>query len=92
MKYSLHVPVEQYGFISLELEGSHEDACNEYKSLSEAFRCQSGLPEKEFNTWSDRYLKGEKMSSEDLETYQRMSDEQKSHVQWAKRSFKRIKK
>lgn len=92
MKYLIHVPTESFGFVSAEVEGTPEDASLEYKSLSEAFRAGIGLPDREFNDWSERYLSREDMTSKDLESYQQMSTEQQSHIQWAKRAFKRIKK
>lgn len=98
MKIVLRLPAkEQYAYLEYTLEGPDtpefaDSAIDEYSRLTKAIRGGSGLPDSEFNDWSQRYLNRETMTSEDLERYQYMSEDQKSKVQWAKRSFKRIKK
>lgn len=88
MKYLAHVPVEQYGFISVEVEGTPEAAVEAYRAIGEAVRPQpvNALPTKEFNAWLDRYLK-EKTG--DADSYERMSPAQKDVIQAIKRSYKR---
>lgn len=43
MKYLAHVPTEQYGFISIEIEGDAQDAVNAYRELSAAFQGGAGV-------------------------------------------------
>lgn len=43
MKYELHVPVEQYGFIAATIEGSAEDAVIAYKELARVWNGAEGV-------------------------------------------------
>lgn len=43
MKYLAHVPTEQYGFISIEIEGTALEAVAAYKELSAAFQGGQGV-------------------------------------------------
>lgn len=86
MKYLAHVPTEQYGFISIEVEGTAEEAVQAYKELQEAFKGGSGLPTKEFNAWLDSYLEGKPGS---VNEWEQMSTVQKLVINEIKKSRKR---
>ena len=88
MKYKLHYPVEQFGFIETEVEGEHADAVAEYRSLRREALGGEGLPDKEFRPVLDKYLTHGTMESSD---YERMNAQQKEFIQVIKRSFNRIK-
>lgn len=68
MKYLLHVPVEQFGFISAEMdtEAPHE-ACEAYRALQREWEGVAGLPDKEWNVVLDAYRSGKGLSVEDGE-------------------------
>ena len=88
MKYLAHVPTEQYGFLSVEIEGSADDAVQAYKELQRAWRGGEGLTTKEFNKFLDNMLLGgEPLLSDD---YASLSAYQTDIVQTIKRSIKRI--
>jgi hypothetical protein len=90
MKYTLHVPVEQYGFVALEYD-SNEDRYYElkerYDSIKAVFAAKEGLEDKAMNSFIDRQLNGE---SNHIEDYNKMSDKQQFAVQTIKRALKRI--
>lgn len=85
MKTKLHFPVEQYGFVEVEMEvESVQEALQAY---SEAKKAPIGLEPKEWNTALDRYLKEGTMDSN---AYQAMGEAQKGVCQEIKKSLKRI--
>lgn len=47
-KYEAHVPTEQFGFISVTVEGSAHDAILAYKELSRLWNRGEGIGMKEF--------------------------------------------
>lgn len=57
-KYTSHVPTEQYGYLSVETEGTAQDAVDAYKELQEAWKggTGEGLPLKEWCTLRNKYL------------------------------------
>lgn len=65
MKYLAHVPIEQYGFISVEIEGTAHEAVSAYKELVEANKGGTGLTNGQFNKWLDGYLAGKPGSVEE---------------------------
>lgn len=87
MKYKIHVPTVEYGFIESEVEGSMEDAVNEHNGLLVAYRGGFGLDTKEFNACLDRYLHD---GTGETDVYLRMSKEQQSVIQEIKKAYKRI--
>ena len=92
MKYTVHVPVEQYGFISAEWEGDDPKASYEaYNAIAGAFKPApvNSLPDKEFNNFIDEMLKTKKIVN-GQEAYEKMSPQQKDIIQSVKRSFKRL--
>lgn len=48
MKYLAHVPTEQYGYISVEIEGTPEEAVEAYRALQGAWKGGDGLGMKSF--------------------------------------------
>lgn len=48
MKYLGHVPTESYGFISVEVEGTPDEAVMAYKELKRAYEGGEGHTMKEF--------------------------------------------
>lgn len=79
MKYLCHVPTEQYGFISCEVEGSAEDAAEAYKEVKLFFGqvAKKRINDKEFGEIYDEYLKTGKVANggefyEDLTTVQKI--------------------
>lgn len=56
MKYSAHVPVEQYGFILVEDCASPEDAVLAYKDAADLFKGSEGLNDKDWRALIDAYL------------------------------------
>lgn len=89
MKTHIRIATDQFCYAEIEYdrEMSADDVVEIYKLHYEAFKQK--LSDNLFNDWTDRYLNCERMSSQDLELYEKMSPEQKSHIQWVKRSRKR---
>lgn len=91
MKYTAHVPIEQYGFISADIEsGSPQEAYEAYIAIKAASQglYRPDIPEKELNTVIDKMLQGKTIES-GIEIYNRMSDRQRYAVQVLKRGMKR---
>lgn len=86
MKYLAHVPTEQYGFISVEVEGSPEEAVEAYKALQGAWQPGPGLSDSQFNAWLDSYLAGKPGT---VDEWSQMSDKQKVVINEIKKSRKR---
>lgn len=89
MKYKIHVPTVEYGFIEAEVEGDNEDAVEEHNDLLESYRGGLGLSRDEFNACLDRYLKE---GTGETDVYLRMNKEQQNVIQELKKAFKRINK
>ncbi len=90
MKYTLHVPVEQYGFVAVEFERGEQpggDIAELYREVSSAFKTQAGVPPKEYNTFIDSMLLGE---SNHIDVWEKLSDDQRDAAQVIKRALKRI--
>ena len=89
MKYKLHIPTEQYGFVEVEFEAFSEDFVEQtYRQVVNAFKPKAGLSDKDYNSFIDRYLLGELVHTEE---YAAMSTDQQKTVQIIKRSLARIK-
>ena len=58
MKYLLHIPVEQYGFIQVDEIESREQAITEYKLVAKEFT-NEGIPIKEFEEVIDLMIERE---------------------------------
>lgn len=94
IKAEIRIPTTQYGYINLNIEvPTIEDAIDIHNNAVELYNkpAVTGLDKKTYDRWSEKYLMGsESMDSVDLENYHKMSPEQVSHIQWAKRTLKRI--
>lgn len=90
MKYLGHVPTEQYGFISFELEGTVDEATEAYRALQRTWASGPGLSLKEMDSFLDQQLSGNGIK-DGVEIYEKMNSEQKDRVQWLKRGLKRNK-
>lgn len=87
MKYKIHVPTTEYGFIEQELEGTSEEAVDAHNELLVAYRGGLGIETKEFNEALDRYLTE---NTGETDQYLRMSKDQQAVFQEIKKSLKRI--
>lgn len=88
MKYKLHVPVEQFGFVEAELESETLDEAKlVYDAIKREWDGAEGLSEKEMNAFVDGMLVGE---PNHIEQWERMSPIQKFCAQIIKRSLKRL--
>lgn len=98
MKTILHSQTVPFEFIGFEYERGEivtsvdiEVALDAYKGLAGAIKGGDGLDKDDFDDFSERYLAGQEMTSEDLESYQKMDLTQQEKVQWAKKAKARIK-
>lgn len=64
MKYQLHVPVEQYGFIAAEVEGTAEEAVKEYKAVQKAWFLEGEMPAREWCQLRDSFYATGKMGGD----------------------------
>lgn len=92
MKYLAHVPVEQYGFISVEIEGTADDAMEAYNAVLQAKVNGAGLSVKDFNRCIDSYVKDGKLPTDGQSLWQDMSFQQKTVIDELKKSIKRLNK
>lgn len=90
MKYTIHLPTEQYGFVEAEFDGELEAVEPFYRELADQFKPKptNSLPTKEFNGFLDRQLLGE---GNHIDEYEKMSPQQKQVVQEVKKALARIK-
>lgn len=91
MKIVVHVPVEQFGFVSAEYDTDDPKSSYEaYNAIADAFKPQpsNSLPTKDFNKFIDNMLLGE---SNHISQYEQMSPKQIEVVQEIKKALKRIK-
>ena len=88
IKFKIHIPTEQFGFIESEVEGSVEGAIMHYRDMHKQWHGGEGLSEDEFRTVLDQYLLTTKMESGD---YEQMNKHQMFVIQTLKKAFKRIK-
>lgn len=87
--YEIHVPTEQYGFITARIEGNAHDAIEKYTELKEAWDSE-GLPHKEWNAFIDAYLNKGSMNPDMQEQLERCSKAQRWFINEVKKSFKRM--
>lgn len=88
MKYLSHVPVEQYGFISVECDTA-EEAVEQYHLIKRSYESK-GLPEARFRLVLDEYLKTGKVENGG-DFWEDMSDFQRAVINEIKKSNKRTK-
>lgn len=93
MKYLCHVPTEQYGFTSVEVEGTAEDAAKAYRELADAFKPKpvNEMPARDFQAILDDLLEDQSIAG-DPGSLELMSPVQQRVIQEIKKSFKRINK
>lgn len=90
--YELHVPVEQYGFISEHLETNDpNEAVEAYQILKKALQSGDGLQNREWCKVMDSYVSTGKLEG-GAEVWERMNDYQRSVIQELKRCFARTNK
>lgn len=90
MKAIVHVPTEQYGFVSAEFDTDNAEKIKEaYDAISYAFKPQpiNSLDKKDWNTFIERVLLGE---SNHIETWEKCSPEQQKILQEIKKALARI--
>ncbi len=91
-KYIVHVPTEQYGFISYETEGTAEDAVQAYNELKKEYAGGAGLPSREFCSFMDVYVSTGHAPEDGIEKWEAMSLEQRFVINEVKKAIKRINK
>jgi hypothetical protein len=94
MKYTCHVPTEQYGFIAVELDGEPHEAVEAYRSVKAEWgrATGAGLPPRDFTRFIDSYLATAHAPPDGLEQWELMDDRQKHVVNEIKKALKRIHK
>lgn len=90
-KITLHIPVEQYGFIAIEMEGCLEDAINEYKAAQRVWKVGGGLPDPQWRAVLDEYLSTGKITNGG-DIYGDLSERQRDIINECKKSLKRTNK
>ena len=85
MKYKIHLPTENFGFIEAETE-DRDDALLEYQTLKRLYSDQTGLDDKTWRAVLDRYLRDGDMEAD---LYEEMNLHQKGIIQEIKKSIKR---
>lgn len=89
MKAELHIPTEQYGFVSVEVEvPSVEDALHAYQHAASTVRGGEGMSEEEMDLWVCNMLLGE---GNDVNVYQKATKSQQIELHRIKRALNRIK-
>jgi len=86
MKTSIHVPVEQYGFVLVE-EVDWARMREVYDHVKKQFQDGAGLPDKDFDQFIQAIIEDKPNQIEDLE---KLSPEQHHLMQVVKRAMKRI--
>ncbi len=90
-KYTIQIPTVQFGLISVEIEGTQEDAISEHNTLLAKYRGETatpGLPIKDWNAWLDKYLTD---GTGNADSYGYMNTAQQTTIQEIKKAMKRIK-
>lgn len=78
-KYTSHVPVEQYGYIGVELEGTPDEAVEAYREIQALIKVQpKGLSDNDFRKLYDDVAAGSPVVGdpgmlEQLNPYQRFA-------------------
>ncbi len=88
-KYKIHLPTEQFGFIESEITGEPEDAVEEYKSISRAWKGGEGWEEKRFMKFIDNMI-AHKPNQGDPGELDEMSPAQKYVFNFVRKSLGRI--
>lgn len=89
-KATLRIPTaEQYAFVEVQIDGTAEQIQDAYYELTRSFKPKEGIPEKDFNEFLENQALNN--SKNHIETYNLMSEIQKTIVQTNKRLFARLK-
>ena len=86
--YSIHCPVEQYGFVAAEGFKTPEEAVDAYKEVMRVNQGGVGLPAKEFNEILDTYISTGKME-DGGDFFEQLSPAQRFVINEIKKSHKR---
>ena len=93
-KITLHVSVGEYEFVEVETEIIQDSdiavsaaAKGTYDTIKAAFAPKAGVTDKEMNAFVDNMLMG---GDNHIESWEKMSDTQRSHAQTIKRALARI--
>ena len=90
MKFELHVPTVQFGFILAHMEAdSPQEIIEAYRGILRAWEGGAGISDKEMNAVVDSMLRGEPIKG-GIELWERMSPEQQNIAQAIKRGNKRV--
>ncbi len=87
----LHLKIGDFEFIEAPIDLDWEQLISDAKHIQLMNLPQEGISKKEFDRISETLLLEGPLYSEDRELYLKMSPEQQSHLQWAKRTLARIK-
>jgi len=92
IKYGMHVPTEQYGYISCDLDGTAEDAVRAYSEIADLIRLPkygAGMDKKQYEEIIDLMIAGEPIQGDpgELET---MNSIQKFAFDLVRKSTNRI--
>lgn len=88
MKYELHIPVEQYGFVAATLDTEDvSEIRTAYEQIRSAFKTGEGIAQKEWNAVVDQALAGTLKLAPDL--WEQMSQYQQSFLHEIKKSKNR---
>lgn len=91
MKILLHVPVEQYGFVSAEFdEVNTETIANTYRDIAEAFKPTEGITSKEMDLIIECMALGKTVTN-GTELWSKATQAQKDQINCLKRALSRIK-
>lgn len=95
MKTTLHIPMEQFGFLEVEIDepkiADLTERINLYRSISEAAKQQSstiGIPDLEFREIYDEFFTSGSIIG-DPGIIEKMSKEQQKSINDLKKAFKR---
>jgi hypothetical protein len=88
MKFELHVPVEQYGFVSADIETTDYAQVREtYDAIKDSFAAKlEGLDDKSMTDFIQNQLKG---TPNETETWEKMNPAQKTFVKLLKNALNR---
>ena len=91
-RYEVHVPTEQYGYVSYEAEGTPEEAVQMYHDVKKEYGGGMGLPSREFCSFMDFYVSTGTMPEDGVVKWEGMSNEQRLIIHEIKKCFSRINK
>lgn len=92
MKYLAHIPTEQYGFIEFEMEGSTDEAVQQYEDVKKAINKEAGpgLGQREWCRFMDVYVSTGSPPEDGMSLWQDMDMQQRITVNEVKKTMKRL--